>query len=162
MHLKSQYQTLFAYTWSTTERLLALAALLSEADYKANPGYGHGSIHDLFFHLLRSNTTWRKSLESGQQQTGLQPGDYPDLLSLHAGLAQEKQAWMALLEAFDEAEIGAVRSLTNWRGVTYHLPLWRVLQHLVLHGMQHNTELAQLLTAKGHSPGNIDFIFFEG
>ena len=41
------------------------------------------------------------------------------------------------------------------------MPLWRVLQHLILHGMQHHAELAQLLTAKGQSPGNLDFIFFQ-
>jgi uncharacterized damage-inducible protein DinB len=38
---------------------------------------------------------------------------------------------------------------------------WRILQHLVLHGMQHHTEIAHGLTVKGHSPGDIDFIFFE-
>jgi len=36
------------------------------------------------------------------------------------------------------------------------------LQHLILHGMQHHTEIAQLLTLKGQSPGDIDFIFYEG
>jgi uncharacterized damage-inducible protein DinB len=41
------------------------------------------------------------------------------------------------------------------------LPRWRIFQHLVLHGMQHHTELAQLLTAKGQSPGDIDFVFYD-
>jgi uncharacterized damage-inducible protein DinB len=40
-------------------------------------------------------------------------------------------------------------------------PRWRVLQHLALHGMQHATEIAQLLTVKGQSPGDIDFIFYR-
>jgi uncharacterized damage-inducible protein DinB len=51
--------------------------------------------------------------------------------------------------------------LINRRGDIFPTPRWRVLQHLVLHGMQHHSELAQLLTAKGQSPGNIDFIFYE-
>ncbi|HXF60224.1 MAG TPA: hypothetical protein VNK95_01325 [Caldilineaceae bacterium] len=51
--------------------------------------------------------------------------------------------------------------MTSARGQTATLPLWRVLQHLVLHGMQHHTEIAQLLTTKGESPGDIGFIFFE-
>ncbi|MFN8458639.1 MAG: hypothetical protein U0401_28965 [Anaerolineae bacterium] len=39
--------------------------------------------------------------------------------------------------------------------------MFRQTQHLILYGMQHQTELAQLLTAKGRSPGDIDFIFFR-
>ncbi|MCA9871854.1 MAG: hypothetical protein KC487_15925 [Anaerolineae bacterium] len=53
-------------------------------------------------------------------------------------------------------------TLINWRGDPWTMPLWRVLQHLILHGMQHHTELAQLLTAEGQSPGDIDLLFYRG
>jgi uncharacterized damage-inducible protein DinB len=46
-------------------------------------------------------------------------------------------------------------------GRTMRVAHWRVLQHLVLHGMQHHAELAQLLTAVDRSPGDLDFIFFS-
>lgn len=58
MFIKSQFQTLFAYHWHTDQRLITYAAKLSEADYKDNPGYGHGSIHDLLFHVLRTDHGW--------------------------------------------------------------------------------------------------------
>ena len=54
-----------------TGRLIACAARLSEADYLLNPGYGHGSIHDLLFHLLRTDQAWRLGLEMGKQVTPL-------------------------------------------------------------------------------------------
>jgi uncharacterized damage-inducible protein DinB len=40
--------------------------------------------------------------------------------------------------------------------------MWRILQHVILHGMQHASEIAKRLTEFGHSPGNIDFIYFQG
>jgi uncharacterized damage-inducible protein DinB len=158
---KSQFQTLFAYHWHTTRQLLECAARLSDAEYKDNPGYGHGSIHDLLFHLLRSARNWRLTLESGQQPVSLKVEDFPGLESLQTGFAGEQAAWEGYLSALGEAEIDEAMELTNRRGETHLTPRWRALEHVVLHGMQHHSELAQLLTAKGQSPGNIDFIFYE-
>ena len=160
MSSQSQYQTLFAYHRHTTQRLLECAAKLSGADYTHNPGYGHGSIHDLLFHLLRTDRSWRLALETGKQTAGVRPEEFPDLQSLRAGFEREQAAWQALLDRYVDSAIEGDVALTNWRGDRMAIPLWRVLQHLVLHGMQHHAELAQLLTAKGQSPGDIDFIFF--
>jgi len=158
---KSQFQTLFAYHWHTTRQLMECAARLSEAEYKENPGYGHGSVHDLLFHLLRSARNWRQALESGRQPVSPTIEDFPDLDALQTSFAGEQAAWEGYLEGLIEAEIDEAMELTNRRGETFLTPRWRVLQHLVLHGMQHHSELAQLLTARGQSPGNIDFIFYQ-
>ena len=161
MTYKTQFEILFAYHWHTTHRLLELASRLSETDYKDSPGYGHGSIHDLFFHLLRTDQSWCMALQTGKQLAPLRPGDYPDLPLLVSALEAEQQNWQALLDGLSAAEIEAEVALTSWRGKTHTIPRWRVLQHLVLHGMQHHAELAHLLTTKGQSPGDLDFIFYR-
>lgn len=158
---KSQFETLFAYHWHTTRQLVACAARLSEAEYRDNPGYGHGSIHDLLFHLLRSDTMWRLALESGKQPAPTHAEDFPALDSLQSGLAAEQAAWEGYLSGLSEADFDGHMELVNRRGEALVAPLWFILQHVALHGMQHHSELAQLLSAKGQSPGNIDFIFFN-
>jgi uncharacterized damage-inducible protein DinB len=115
----------------------------------------------LFFHLLRSATSWRLALETGKQPEPVIIEDYPSLLALQTGFASAQGAWEKYLEELSEAEINDAMELTNRRGETFPTPRWRVLVHLVLHGMQHHSELAQLLTAKNQSPGNIDFIFYS-
>ena len=159
---KKQFQMLFAYHFHTQARLVERAALLSEVDYHANPGYGHGSIHALLFHLMRAEKAWRIALETGIQGAPERIENYPDLPGLQAAFAVEQQALLAWLERLPEDAIGADLSLTTQRGATFNIPCWRVLQHLILHGMQHHTEIAQLLTLKGQSPGDIDFIFYDG
>ena len=159
--IKSQFQTLFAYHWHTNRTMMQKAATLDEAVYKDNPGYGHGSIHDLLFHILRTDRSWRMALETGRQAAGMRPEVYSDLKSLQAGFEEEQAAWRAVIDGLSDEEIESEIALTNWRGEPFPISRWVILQHLVLHGMQHQTEVAQLLTARGQSPGDIDFIFFS-
>ena len=161
MFLQAQFQTLFAYHWHTTLNLLELASILDDAEYHANPGYGHGALHDLFFHLLRTDMSWRKALQTGRQTAGIEPAQFPDYESLRAGFAQEQAEWQMYLQGLSEEQIQNNIELVNWRGDAVTFARWRILQHLVLHGMQHDAEIAQLLTAKGQAPGNLDFIFFQ-
>ncbi len=161
MAMKKQMQTLFAYHWHTTRRLLAAAAQLQPGDDATHPDYGHGSIHDILFHILRTDRGWRAALETGRQSAGLGPEDFPDLAALERGFTEEEKAWDALFAQWSDAQIGEEVQLTNWRGDVLSTPLWRPLQHLALHGMQHHSELAQMLTVRGQSPGDLDFIFFR-
>jgi uncharacterized damage-inducible protein DinB len=161
MLTKTLYQTLFAYYWHTHTRLFELAAQLNEADYKQNPGYGQGSIHDLFFHTMRTLNSWRMGLETGKRLSPLKAEDFPTFEALKTAFQQEQAAWQALLETLNEEEIEGNVRLTTRSGEIVDIPRWRILQHLVLHGMQHHAELAQLLTLKGRSPGDIDFIFYK-
>jgi len=161
MTSKSHIQTLFAYHWHTTQHLMDCAAKLEEADFKENPGYGHGSIHDLLFHLLRTDSNWRLGLETGQQLALIRKEDFPDLRSLRDGFQREQGEWQILLDKLEADEIESDISLTNRHGDIVSMPRWEIFYHLVLHGMQHHAELAQLLTGKGQSPGNLDFIFYS-
>ncbi len=161
MSIKEQYLTLFAYHWHTTGRMMKRAAHLNDEEYHAHPGYGHGSIHDLLLHILRAERSWRMALQTGRQVSGIEDEDYPDLSSLHTGFAEEQAAWDALLEGLSGEQIEGEIELASWRGDVYTFKVWRILQHVVMHGMQHHTEIAQLLTAKGQSPRDIDFIFYR-
>jgi uncharacterized damage-inducible protein DinB len=161
MFSKTQFEILYAYHWSIRRRLLKCAAQVSPEDYRKQPGYGRGSIHDLFLHLLSAERLWRLGLELGKQLPPLDSEEFPGLEAIQAGAAGEQAAWELLLESLSAAEIEAEMSLTDRRGRQWNMPRWRILQHVILHGMQHHTELAQLLTAAGQSPGDIDFIFYR-
>lgn len=158
---RERLATLFSYHWHTTSHLLGVAGRLSAADYHAAPDYGHGSVHGLFFHLLQATRSWRAALLTGRQQSGILPEDYPDLAAVRAGLAAEQLAWNDYLSGLSDEAIAGLAELTNWRGEAFVVPRWRILHHIVLHGMQHHSEIARLLTDHGQAPGNLDFIFYR-
>jgi uncharacterized damage-inducible protein DinB len=161
MFTKTLFQTLFEYHWHINFRLLDLAAQLDEEDFNEQSGFGKGSIHDLFFHLIRALNNWRQGMETGQRLYSLKIEDFLTPVSIKAGLEEEQAAWQILLDKLSAEEIEADVTLTRRSGDVDNVPRWRILQHLVLHGMQHHAELAHLLTLKGKSPGDIDFIFFH-
>ena len=166
MFAKTQFQTQFAYHWHTNKRLLETAVQLDEAEVgtsvQAENEYGRGGIYDLFLHLFQADQGWRRALETGQQVAVPGRETYPDLAALQAAFAEEETAWSNFLDDLSPVEIEATVELTTRRNTQFAAPRWRILQHVLFHGMQHHTELAQLLTAKGHSPGDIDFLFFTG
>lgn len=162
MFSKTMFRTLFTYHWHTLARLMETAGKLDETAYtSAVLGTGHGSLHDLLFHVLRTDQGWRTALETGRQTVPLHADHWPTLESLQTGFEREEAAWDALLDKLSAEEIEGEIGLISIRGDAYNLARWRIMQHIILHGMQHQAEIAHLLTTAGRSPGDLDFIFFD-
>ena len=161
MDIKNQFATLYRYHWHTNNQLMDCASQLKETDYYHPPEDGPGSIHDLLFHILRADHSWLKALETGKQQLPINENEYPNLETLKSAFEKEQRAWQELLDSLTEDEIEAHITLTRINGDEMVFIRWRVLQHVILHGMQHHAEIAQLLTTFDQSPGNIDFLFYR-
>ena len=74
---KTYFESLFAYHWHTNFHLLNCASQLSDQEIGLALDYGRGSIYNLFFHILRSDNTWRFVLETGRPLPPLRIEDYP-------------------------------------------------------------------------------------
>ncbi|MEZ4511787.1 MAG: DinB family protein [Chloroflexota bacterium] len=155
MTMQSHYQTLFAYHWHTTHRLLELVEKVAETAV-------FPTCHRTLSHLLSTNYSYRTALETSQQPAHLAADQFPTLDSLKTGFLDEQSKWNTLLASLSDDTIAGSADLTTLRGHTIRFARWRILQQVLLHGMQHHAELAQLLTEQGHSPGDLDFIFFQG
>jgi uncharacterized damage-inducible protein DinB len=154
MFIKNQFYTLLEYHWHTTKQLMKNAEKLSQADY-------FDGIHEILFHILRTDNAWREALTTGIQQVPLSRADCPDLESLKLGFDLEEKAWHTYLGTLSEETLQEEINLQRAGGEEQTFLLWRILQHVVMHGMQHHAEIAFLLSQKGQSPGNIDFLFFQ-
>jgi uncharacterized damage-inducible protein DinB len=38
--------------------------------------------------------------------------------------------------------------------------VWQILVHILYHSAQHRSEMAEMLTRYGQSPGDLDFVFY--
>ncbi len=160
MSNKQLITKLFEYTYWANGRILACAAQVSEEQLRAGMENGR-SLHQLLFHILRTEWAWLRVCQTGvQPDNPIQPDQFPTLAALQQQWQDEQQRMFTYLNNLSETALNSPTTIQDWRGNQYQLVLGQLLTHVALHGMQHRSEAAMLLSQYGQSPGDIDFFFF--
>jgi uncharacterized damage-inducible protein DinB len=150
--LHSDIRYLFDYDRWATKLVFDAAAGIDETTWAAPNAIGDRGLGGILVHALGAHQRWRHALSGGSE-----PFPAPEEEPLPA-IDEVRSAWedeWVLLDAW-LARLEDASMNQSEGGVT----LWQALAHVVNHGTQHRSEAAALLTAAGHSPGEIDMIFF--
>ena len=147
-------------THATAKIFEAAAKLSSEQIEQSMPGHSHAGIRSTLFHMLRGMTAWRSSFDGGRVRVVLMPEDFPTLDAVHVRWREESGKMRAYVDGLSEEQIAEVHVLNRPNAGEQRIATWHMLQQVALHGMQHRAECAAMLTAFGHSPGDLDFIYF--
>lgn len=153
-------QTLFVYDAWATERVLATAARLAPPALDATPLAGLGSLRSTLVHLISATRVWRMRLAGDPPGAMLDAAQFADLAAIRARWSAEDAALRALIARLDDATLASELVYQTTSGARFATPRWQILVHLANHGTQHRSEAAALLTALGHSPGDLDMIVF--
>ena len=155
--MKEMIVTLYEYDCWANRRIFDGAQQLSEEQYRAPSAFG--SLHHALSHLAGVEILWRTLAQDGTLTNCRLPSRNSASLDEVRALWQEEEK-RAFLEGLTEADLAAELELTSPRGDTNSYARWEMLNHMLLHSMQHRTEAAAILTEHGRSPGDLDFIFF--
>lgn len=153
-------RTVFDYASWATARVLAVVDGLAPEQLHAAPIPAHGSLFATLVHTLGGEIIWRERIQGAAPRTFLSPDDVPTLADLRALWSAEAAHWRELLADLDDAAVAAPLTYPNMSGRLFTQPVWQILAHLVNHGTQHRAEAAAILTALGHSPGDLDMIMY--
>ncbi|HEX7975897.1 MAG TPA: DinB family protein [Anaerolineales bacterium] len=152
---------LIDYNVWANARVLAATARLSPEQFAAPAGLSFGSLHGTLAHILAAENVWRLRCQEGVSPAALlAESDVPTLEALRQRWAAEQEAlgrYAATLTA--EALQGTIQYRTT-RGGLHQDVLAHLLIHVVNHGTQFRSEAAVALTRFGHSPGDLDLIYF--
>lgn len=152
-------RTLFDFDAWATGRILDRVERLTPEQYDEQSGPGGQSVRQILAHMLIAQHLWRVRCETGLTELAIGPDDFPTVAAYRAGWETERQARDAYIATLDDAALaGPVRF--ERRGETFAYTLWHILYQLISHNTQHRAELAERLTAYGHSPGDLDFFLF--
>jgi uncharacterized damage-inducible protein DinB len=148
------------YVYWLRDRILAEAAKLDLDAWTATETVTSRDLRSTLVHELDVELSWRKRIRgeppADWRDRIVSADEFPtvaDLTAFWRADEVETRDWIAGLD--DEALAGPVSVNDLWGySLTIHL------LHVVDHAVQSFAEAAVLLTAAGHSPGDLDFLDF--
>ena len=151
---------IYDYNYWGNQRILDICEQLSQAELDAPTKNGYASLRATLIHMLNGNWLWLSRWQGVSPTTSLDEREFPTLASIRARWQIEEERTRAYLVTLSESELARDLTYQNAKGLTFTLPLWQTLVHLVNHGTQHRSEVAFMLTALEHSPGDLDMSLF--
>lgn len=153
--LLDDIRLLFSYNAWANERLLACAAGLS-ADTFSTAALGSCHLHNTLRHILSAEVSWRSGWMGLDEDSVILPDVFPTVDALRARWTEENRAFDAFLATLTDDDMLRLMMFAP----DPPEKLGQQMQHVILHGMQHRSEAALVLTELGHSPGWMDMIVF--
>ena len=157
---KQDIQLLYKYNQWTTAKILNAASNVTQEQFLAPASFPHGGLRGTLVHALFAEWIWRNRWEGTSPTYRLKPDDFPTFESLRTRWMEEEGKLMAFVESLTDEKLNSKFSYKDTKGNPLERILWQAMAHVVNHGTQHKTEAAALLTDLGHSPGDIDLIYF--
>lgn len=158
--LVEQLRSLAAYDAWATDRILARVAELTPEQLAADVGTSHGSVLVNLGHTARAQALWVSWWTDEPPYEGAMAYPPADLAAVRESFRVVGERLRSFLAALTDDELDRVVVYHPLRGGTRQGRLVDQILHVVNHGTQHRSETAMALTALGHSPGEIDYVFF--
>jgi uncharacterized damage-inducible protein DinB len=155
-------RSLVAYNEWANQKVLEATAALSEEESGREVSGSHESVRRTLVHMVRVQMWWLSVLNGKPEAPALPEGhermpfaevgqwftrSHDDLKAYAAGLTEERL----------QAEVTAYHPQERKE---YRWPSWELLSHLVNHGSHHRAEAGIMLASLGHTPGDLDFIYY--
>ena len=157
---KQDILLLYQYNQWANAKILTAAANLTQEQFVAPASFPHGGLRGTLVHTLSAEWIWRTRWEGSSPTSVLKLEDFPTFEFLRARWMEEERRLMAFVSTVTDERLNSTFDYKNTSGKPFTKTLWHAMTHLVNHGTQHRTEAAAMLTDLGHSPGDIDLIFF--
>ena len=163
--MKSRYRMFAGYNAWCNERLYDAAALVSDADYRADRGAYFKSLHGTLNHLLVGDRIWMKRFTgAGEQPASLDAILYDDFAALRVARRSQDVLINRYIDNLDDLTLtGTITYRTVVKPQTIEQPLAPVLDHFFNHQTHHRGQAHALLSAivgNDKTPG-FDLIIYQ-
>jgi uncharacterized damage-inducible protein DinB len=152
-------EILFDYSYWATRQLLTKAAEASEVTFRASADISYRGLRATLVHALDVERSWRLRLQGEPAEVydaQLQPETFVDVGSLAEAWAEDEKQMRDWLGTLEDDTMNEVVDL----GPKDQFPLWMSLLHIITHSTQQRRDAALILERAGHSPPELDFLYY--
>ncbi|MEX2090284.1 MAG: DinB family protein [Bacteroidota bacterium] len=155
---KQEIITLFDFDRWATERVLDVAATLSEGQYTKNLNSSFGGVRGTLVHIYAADWIWLERWKGNSPTTLIREEDLPNLASLRERWIGWRSQADEFLHAVTEEQLQSPLSYSDIRGNPHTQILWQQLQHLINHSTYHRGQVITLFRQLGIKGVGTDLI----
>lgn len=154
---------LYAYNEYANNALLDIACRLDESKLEGAQGASFGGIIGNMSHLAAAQINWLQRWQHGVNEVSGETlqARMKTLDDVRRAFAGSHTALREYVGGINDADLDSTLAFKDSSGAENKRPLWQLMLHVANHATYHRGEVAMALSALGHSPGDLDFIYWE-
>lgn len=154
-------ETLYDYSYWANARLFDPLSRLTPEEFVRPVAGGYGSIRNTLVHMMSAEGGWLDRSGGPKRGAPLVPEEFSTLESITTYWARQERNLRAFLAGLSEADLSRRSEFTlpvfSFSSV---MAVGEALHHAAIHNIHHRGQVALLLRALGHVPGNVDILFY--
>jgi uncharacterized damage-inducible protein DinB len=153
----------YEYNEWANRHLLKVAAGLGDDNVVYSPGASLAGVVSTMAHVAAAQINWLERWRGGVNRisTAELASAMWALDDVRAPFDRSHAGLREYIASLTDADLDRPLAYKDSRGTANERPLWQLMTHVANHGTYHRGEAAAALTALGHSPGDLDFVFWE-
>ncbi len=144
MDIKEYITQAYDYMYWANQRYFAVAESLTDEQLHRAQGHSWDDVHATLVHMLSSEWVWMQRWQGSSPKSHLDKAEFPTLAVLKQRWTQVEADMRAFINRQTNETLMAPITYGNFRGETFHVPLWQMLSHIVNHETHHRGELAAM------------------
>jgi uncharacterized damage-inducible protein DinB len=153
-------QTLYDYGYWADRKLFEVISRIPPEQFTQAVGGSYGSIRNTLVHIMSAEWGWLERCGGAKRGPKLNGADYPTVESVTETWNKIEKHVREFLATLKDDDVVRDAEYLNDKGEKRAMPLGELMQHAANHGTHHRGQVAMLLRMLGHTPGNIDILFY--
>lgn len=161
--MKAHYVEFAAYNGWANRRIYDAAAVLTDAEYRADKGVFFKSLHGTLNHLLATDRIWMQRFTGeGEAPQRLDTILHERLDALRAARDSEDRRIVKYIDSLDETQLaGSIRYRRVSTPEEFVQPLMPALDHWFNHQTHHRGQAHAVLTSLCKPAPELDLLYFQ-
>lgn len=154
--------SLYDYGYWANAKLFEVLAQLSAEQFTQPVAGSYGSVRNTLVHVMSAEWGWLDRCGGAPRGPALVAADYPTLASITERWQRVEADVRSFLAGLHDDDLDRLVTFALGGGPAHQMRIGDLLHHAAIHAVHHRGQVALLLRMLGYTPGNFDFVIYQG